>query len=47
MESLVARTWLDSAIAARDEEALQQWLGNYAMPVVSQALVAFARAYAT
>ena len=47
MESLVARTWLDSAIAARDEEALQQWLGNYTVPVVSQALVAFARAYAT
>ena len=47
MESLVARSWLDSAVAVRDEEALEAWLAAYgkAGAVVSQGLVAFAKSY--
>ena len=48
MDSLVARSWLDSAVAARDEEALEAWLAAYGkapQAVVSQGLVAFAKSY--
>lgn len=46
MESLVARSWLDSVVAVRDEEALEAWLAAYGTgAVVSQGLVAFAKSY--
>ncbi|CAJ1380493.1 unnamed protein product [Effrenium voratum] len=46
MRALVARAWLDSAVAARDEGAVEQWLEQHAEGgVVSKAVVAFARAY--
>eukprot|EP00438_Fugacium_kawagutii_P029637 Skav202680 [mRNA] locus=scaffold1791:647385:680064:+ [translate_table: standard] len=46
MEMLVARTWLDSAICARDEEALETWLSTYnGTATVSEALVSFAKSY--
>ena len=49
MESLVARSWLDSVVAVRDEDALEAWLAAYGTcgtgAVVSQGLVAFAKSY--
>ena len=48
LSPLVARTWLDSAIAARDLEALQQWLSVHEKgDVVAPAIVSYARAYAS
>lgn len=42
----MARTWLDSAICARDEEALEMWLSTYQnATTVSEAMVSFAKSY--
>lgn len=48
LRTLVARTWLDSAIAAHDQEAVEQWLlVHQSSGLVSMAVVSYATAYAT
>ncbi|CAK8993453.1 unnamed protein product, partial [Durusdinium trenchii] len=44
LQNLLARTWLDSALEARDEEALQAWLRMH-QGWAPEAMVAFAQSY--
>lgn len=46
LQNLLARTWLDSALEARDEEALQAWLRMH-QGWAPEAMVAFAQSYAS